>query len=106
MAALAVDAKAAVAGGILVVIAMGASGPAQRRLAEQLGTLDVASRLVGDSPMTPTVHIVKARLTHGFTTDALAPDHERDLTGTVSSAVTKMPAKRRKALDPGTLAAW
>ncbi|HRY09280.1 MAG TPA: transcription-repair coupling factor [Candidatus Nanopelagicales bacterium] len=102
VAALAVDAKAAVAGGIPVVIAMGASGPAQR-LAEQLGTLDVASRLVGDSPMTATVHIVKARLTHGFTTDALALITERDLTGTVSSAVTKMPAKRRKALDPLTL---
>ena len=102
VAALATDAKAAVASGIPVVVAMGATGPAQR-LAEQLGALDVASRLSDESPLTPTVHIVKARLTHGFTIDGLALVTERDLTGTVSTAVTKMPAKRRKALDPLTL---
>ncbi|MCB0922727.1 MAG: DEAD/DEAH box helicase, partial [Actinobacteria bacterium] len=76
--------------------------PAQR-LAEQLAALDVASRLSDESPLTPTVHIVKARLTHGFTIEGLALVTERDLTGTVSTAVTKMPAKRRKALDPLTL---
>ena len=102
VAALATDAKAAVASCIPVVVAMGATGPAQR-LAEQLGALDVASRLSDESPLTPTVHIVKARLTHGFTIDGLALVTERDLTGTVSTAVTKMPAKRRKALDPLTL---
>ncbi len=102
VAALATDAKAAVASGIPVVVAMGATGPAQR-LAEQLAALDVASRLSDESPLTPTVHIVKARLTHGFTIEGLALVTERDLTGTVSTAVTKMPAKRRKALDPLTL---
>jgi transcription-repair coupling factor (superfamily II helicase) len=102
VAALARDAKAALAGGIPVVVVMGATGPAQR-LAEQLGALDVASRLSGDSPLTPTVHIVKGRFSHGFTIDGLALITERDLTGTVSTAVTKMPSKRRKALDPLTL---
>ena len=100
--ALATDARAAIATGVPVVVAMGATGPAQR-LAEQLSAQDVPVRLLGDSPLDPVVHIVKARLTHGFTTDAVALITERDLTGTVSAAVTKMPAKRRKALDPLTL---
>ena len=100
--ALARDAGAAVAAGIPVVIAMGATGPGQR-LAEQLSALDVAVRLFGDSPLDPVVHIVKARLTQGFSIDSLVLVTERDLTGTASTSVSKMPAKRRKALDPLTL---
>ena len=102
VAALAKDAQAAVAAGIPVVIAMGATGPATR-LAEQLNAEEVPTRLFGDSGLEPLVHIVKARLTHGFTTESLVLVTERDITGQVSSQVTKMPTKRRKALDPLTL---
>lgn len=101
VAALARDAQVAVAAGIPVVIAMGATGPATR-LAEQLNAQDVPTRLFGDG-LEPLVHIVKARLTHGFTTEQLVLVTERDITGQVSSQVTKMPSKRRKALDPLTL---
>ena len=97
--ALARDAGAAVAAGIPVVIAMGATGPGQR-LAEQLSGLDVAVRLFGDSPLDPVVHIVKARLTQGFSIDSLVLVTERDLTGTASTSVSKMPAKRRNTVDP------
>ncbi|HQR80565.1 MAG TPA: transcription-repair coupling factor [Actinomycetota bacterium] len=102
VAALAKDARSAVAAGIPVVVAMGATGPAQR-LAEQLSGQDVPARLFGKSAQPGVVHIVKARLTHGFSTGTLVLVTERDLTGAVSSAVTKMPARRRKALDPLTL---
>ncbi len=101
VAALAKDAKAAVAAGIPVVVVMGATGPATR-LAEQLNAEDVPTRLFGDG-LEPLVHIVKARLTHGFSTDGFVLVTERDLTGQVSNQVTKMPTKRRKALDPLTL---
>jgi transcription-repair coupling factor (superfamily II helicase) len=100
--ALAADCRAAVAAGIPVVIAMGAAGPAQR-LAEQLAGQDVAVRLLTDSALDPIVHIVKARLTSGFSTGQVVLVTERDITGTSSTAVTKLPAKRRKALDPLTL---
>ncbi|WP_333716861.1 CarD family transcriptional regulator, partial [Gordonia sp. (in: high G+C Gram-positive bacteria)] len=100
--ALATDCRAAVAAGIPVVIAMGAAGPAQR-LAEQLAAQDVAVRLLTDSALDPIVHIVKARLTNGFSTEQVVLVTERDITGTSSTAVTKLPAKRRKALDPLTL---
>ena len=101
VAALAKDAQAAVATGMPVVITMGATGPATR-LAEQLGALDVPTRLFGDG-LEPLVHIVKARLTTGFSTEDLVLVTERDITGQASSQVTKMPTKRRKALDPLTL---
>jgi transcription-repair coupling factor (superfamily II helicase) len=101
VAALAKDAQAAVATGMPVVVAMGATGPATR-LAEQLNALDVPTRLFGDG-LEPLVHIVKARLSHGFSTPDLVLVTERDITGQVSSQVAKMPTKRRKALDPLTL---
>ncbi len=102
VSALAADCRAAVAAGIPVVIAMGAAGPAQR-LAEQLAAQDVAVRLLTDSALDPIVHIVKARLISGFSTGRVVLVTERDITGTSSTAVTKLPAKRRKALDPLTL---
>ncbi|MEZ5185221.1 MAG: transcription-repair coupling factor [Candidatus Nanopelagicales bacterium] len=102
VAALATDARAAVAAGVPVVVALGATGPAQR-LAEQLGAHDVPVRLFGESGLDPVVHIAKARLLHGFSTDDVVLITERDLTGTTTAAVTKMPARRRKALDPLTL---
>ncbi len=102
IAALAKDCRAAVAAGIPVVIAMGAAGPAQR-LAEQLEADDVGVRLLVDSDLDPTVHVVKARLTQGFSTGRVVLVTERDITGTASTAVTKLPARRRKALDPLTL---
>ncbi len=101
VAALAKDAQTAVATGMPVVIAMGATGPATR-LAEQLQALDVPTRLFGEG-LEPLVHIVKARLSHGFSTPDLVLVTERDITGQVSNQVTKMPTKRRKALDPLTL---
>jgi transcription-repair coupling factor (superfamily II helicase) len=100
--ALAADCRAAVAAGLPVVISMGATGPATR-LSEQLAAEDVAVRLPSEGALDPVVHIVKGRFAHGFTTDGLVVITERDITGTVSTAVTKMPAKRRKALDPLTL---
>ena len=60
-------------------------------------------RLLTDSALDPIVHIVKARLTSGFSTEQVVLVTERDITGTSSTAVTKLPAKRRKALDPLTL---
>ncbi len=101
VAALAKDAQAATAAGIPVVVAMGASGPA-KRLAEQLSEFDVPVRVSGDG-LDPLVHITKASLAHGFTLNDLVLITEKDLTGTSSTQVTKMPAKRRKALDPLTL---
>jgi transcription-repair coupling factor (superfamily II helicase) len=102
VAALAKDAQAAVATGVPVVVAMGATGPAQR-LAEQLADLDVPARLSGDGPLDAVVHIVKASLVAGFALDDLVLVTERDLTGTSSTQTVKMPARRRKALDPLTL---
>ncbi|MCU0299518.1 MAG: transcription-repair coupling factor, partial [Candidatus Nanopelagicales bacterium] len=102
VAALAEDARVAVAAGLPVVITMGATGPAQR-LAEQLAALDVPARLTGADTLDPVVHIVKARLQHGLRLDSLVLLTERDVTGATSATVTKMPSKRRKALDPLTL---
>lgn len=100
--ALARDAGAALAAGLPVIISVAATGPGQR-LAEQLAALDVPVRVFTDSDLDPVVHVVKARLSEGFTTPDLVLLTERDITGTASASVNKMPAKRRKALDPLTL---
>ncbi len=102
VSALAADVRVALAAGLPVVVTMGAMGPAQR-LAEQLAALDVPARLGAEGTLDPVVHIVKARLQHGLRLDALVLLTERDITGASSATVTKMPSKRRKALDPLTL---
>jgi transcription-repair coupling factor (superfamily II helicase) len=101
--AVARDTRAALAAGTPVVVAMGATGPATR-LVEQFAARDVPARVGGDGS-DPVVHIVTARLGHGFTIPGLVVLTEQDITGTASASVTKMPARRRKALDPLTLKA-
>ena len=114
MAAAAAAVRREVESGTSVVLAAAAPGPAQR-LAESLSEhgVQVAWRPhAGDDPATDLVGepaVTVAPFAHGFTVPGAAVEllTEADVWGTASepSATRKMPSRRRRAVDPLTLAA-
>ncbi len=110
MAAATSDLAHHIAEGWRVVVAMAGHGPAAR-LVEVLGEHGVPARLadtLADEPQPGVVHVTCAALTHGFVSEEhrIAVLTEVDLAGQKTSTrdMRKMPARRRNAIDPLTLA--
>ncbi|WHM38360.1 transcription-repair coupling factor [Streptomyces sp. BPTC-684] len=102
------DTKQWLADGWRAVYVTEAHGPASRTV-EVLGGEGIAARLDADlAEISPSVvHVACGALDHGFIDPALriAVLTETDLTGqrTVSKDMGRMPARRRKTIDPLTL---